>query len=122
MLAAEAPINAKSRVEARIDTESRVEALPSRKVDLWFDLKLFHFSFGHADFFVCSFMDSHPQATVVLFPCSLLQGFKEATMGITLFHLPSAKVQIDYRLRYAHTRTRAAQSKLPVDPCATRSL
>jgi hypothetical protein len=36
--------------------------------------------------------------------------------------LTSAKVQIDYRLRYAHTRTRAAHSKLPVDPCATRSL
>jgi hypothetical protein len=34
----------------------------------------------------------------------------------------SAKVQIDYRLRYAHMRTRAAHSKLPVDPCATRSL
>jgi hypothetical protein len=34
----------------------------------------------------------------------------------------SAKVQIDYTLRYAHTRTRAAHSKLPVDPCATRSL
>jgi hypothetical protein len=34
----------------------------------------------------------------------------------------SAKVQIDYRLRYANTRTRAAHSKLPVDPCATRSL
>jgi hypothetical protein len=34
----------------------------------------------------------------------------------------SAKVQIDYRLHYAHTRTRAAHSKLPVDPCATRSL
>ena len=30
-------------------------------------------------------MDGHPQATVVLFPCSLSQGFKEATMGITLF-------------------------------------
>jgi len=29
-------------------------------------------------------MDGHPQATVVLFPCSLhIQGFKEATMGIT---------------------------------------
>jgi len=34
----------------------------------------------------------------------------------------SAKVQIDYRLRYAHMRTRAAYTKLPVDPCATRSL
>jgi len=34
----------------------------------------------------------------------------------------SAKVQIDYRLRYAHTRTRAAHCKLPVDPCATHSL
>jgi len=32
-------------------------------------------------------MDGHPQATVVLFPCSLSQGFKEATMGITLFYL-----------------------------------
>jgi len=31
-------------------------------------------------------MDGHPQATVVLFPCSLVtQGFKEATMGIILF-------------------------------------
>jgi len=39
------------------------------------------------DFFVCFFMDGHPQATVVLFPCSLSQGFKEAAMGITLFHL-----------------------------------
>ena len=34
----------------------------------------------------------------------------------------SAKLKIDYRLRYAHSRTRAAHSKLPVDPCATRSL
>jgi len=33
------------------------------------------------------FMDGHPQATVVLFPCSLSQGFKEATMGITLLYL-----------------------------------
>jgi hypothetical protein len=39
-------------------------------------------------------MDGHPQATVVLFPCSLVtsQGFKEATMRIargarTLAHL-----------------------------------
>ena len=31
------------------------------------------------------YMDGHPQATVVLFPCSLAtQGFKEATMGITI--------------------------------------
>jgi len=30
-------------------------------------------------------MDGHPQATVALFPCSLAtQGFKEATMGITV--------------------------------------
>jgi len=30
-------------------------------------------------------MDGHPQATVVLFPCSLAtQGFKEATMRITV--------------------------------------
>jgi len=30
-------------------------------------------------------MDGHPQATVVLFPCShATQGFKEATMGITI--------------------------------------
>jgi len=34
----------------------------------------------------------------------------------------SAKVQIDYRLRYVHKRTHVAHSKLPVDPCATRSL
>jgi len=35
------------------------------------------------NFFV--YMDGHPQATVVLFPCSLVtQGCKEATMGITV--------------------------------------
>jgi len=34
----------------------------------------------------------------------------------------SAKVQINYRLRYAHTCTRAAHRKLPMDPCATCSL
>jgi len=35
--------------------------------------------------FPCLSMDGHPQATVVLFPCSLAtQGFKEATMGITV--------------------------------------
>jgi len=51
-------------------------------VDLSFDLRLFHFSYGKTDFFV--YMDGHPQATVVLFPCPLLKpGFKEATMGIT---------------------------------------
>ena len=33
------------------------------------------------DFFV--YMDDHPQAPVILFPCSLAtQGFKEAIMGI----------------------------------------
>jgi len=37
-------------------------------------------------------------------------------------HCTSAKVQIDYGLRYVHTHTRAAHSKLPVDPCATRCL
>jgi len=36
--------------------------------------------------FLCFSMDGHPQAMVVLFPCSISQGFKEATMGITLFH------------------------------------
>jgi len=35
----------------------------------------------NTDFFV--YMDGHPQATVVLFPCSLaMQGFKEAIMAI----------------------------------------
>jgi len=38
--------------------------------------------------FLWHYMDGHPQASVVLFPCSLSQGFKEATMGITfLYHL-----------------------------------
>jgi len=32
------------------------------------------------------YMDGHPQATVVLFPCALSQGFKEATIEITVFH------------------------------------
>ena len=44
------------------------------------------------------------------------------TTNWSLRDTASAKVQIDYRLRYAYTRTRAAHSKLPVDPCATRSL
>jgi hypothetical protein len=35
--------------------------------------------------FLCLSMDGQPQATVVLCPCSLSQGFKEATMKITLF-------------------------------------
>ena len=34
----------------------------------------------------------------------------------------SAKVQIDYRVCYAHKRTHAAHRELPVDPCATRNL
>lgn len=34
----------------------------------------------------------------------------------------SAKVQIDYGLRDAYTRTGAAHSKQPVDRCVTRSL
>jgi hypothetical protein len=36
--------------------------------------------------FLCFLMNGHPQATAVLFPCSLAQGFKEAVMRITLFH------------------------------------
>jgi len=43
----------------------------------------FRLSYLFTDFFV--YMDGHPQAVVVLFPCSLVtQGFKEATMGITI--------------------------------------
>jgi hypothetical protein len=55
-LTPEAPINAKSRAEAPIDTESRAKALPSRKVDLRLNLRLFHFSFGYPDFFVSLWM------------------------------------------------------------------
>ena len=47
-----------------------------------FKVKVVSLVFENTDFFV--YMDGHPQATVVLFPSSLLkQGFKEATMGIT---------------------------------------
>jgi len=39
---------------------------------------------GYTDFFV--YMDGHSQPTVELFPCSLaIQGFKVATMGITVW-------------------------------------
>jgi len=31
-------------------------------------------------------MDGHSQATAVLFPCSLSQGFQEAVIRITLFY------------------------------------
>jgi len=48
---------------------------------------MFYFYYGHEDFFVCFFMDGHPQAMVVLFPCSHSQGFKKATMAITLLNL-----------------------------------
>jgi hypothetical protein len=42
-------------------------------------VKVVSLVFWNIDFFV--YIDGHPQATVVLFPCSLLkQGFKEATM------------------------------------------
>jgi len=45
-------------------------------------VKVVSLVFWNTHFFV--YMNGHPQATVVLFPCSLLkQGFKEATMGIT---------------------------------------
>ena len=54
------------------------------RLDLRLDLRLFHFSFWARRFPSFS-VDGHPQATVVLFPCSLSQGSKEATMGITLF-------------------------------------
>ena len=49
------------------------------------DLRLFRFSFGRTGF-ACFLIDGHPHATAVLFPSSLLQGFKEAVMRITLFH------------------------------------
>jgi hypothetical protein len=52
------------------------------RLHLRLDLRLFHFSFWAHGFPRLS-MDGPPQATVVLFPCSLSQGFKEATMGIT---------------------------------------
>jgi len=52
------------------------------EVNIRFDLRLFHFSFGKTEFFL--YMDGHPQAMVVLFPYLLAtQGFKEATIGIT---------------------------------------
>jgi hypothetical protein len=37
--------------------------------------------------FPCFSLDDHPQAPVVLFPCSLSQGFQKATMEIALFVL-----------------------------------
>jgi len=36
--------------------------------------------------FLCDLMDGHSQATALLFPCSLLQGFKQTVMRITFFH------------------------------------
>jgi hypothetical protein len=59
-------------------------------------------------------------------------GFKQLvhTLNLSALHadipivqiLASAKLQIEYRLRYVYTRTRAAHTKLPVDPCATLCL
>jgi len=43
-----------------------------------------YFFWAHG--FLCFLIDGHPQATAVLIPCSLLQGFKEAVMRITLIH------------------------------------
>jgi hypothetical protein len=87
---AEALINAKSRAEAPIDTAHRYRVtsgsstITEGRFKVGFKVvSLFFWARG----FLCFFMDGHPQATVVLFPCSLSQGFKEATMGITLFHL-----------------------------------
>jgi hypothetical protein len=53
------------------------------EVDLRLDLMLFHYSFW-AHRFPCLSIDGHPHAVVVLFPCSLSQSVKEATMGITI--------------------------------------
>jgi len=55
-------------------------------VDFRLHFRLFHISLEYVDFFVCFFMDTHPQAVVVLFPCPPSQGFDKATMGFTLFH------------------------------------
>jgi hypothetical protein len=52
MLGAKAPIHDKLTMKAPIDTGSRAEALPSRKVDLRMDSRLFHFAFGKMDFVV----------------------------------------------------------------------
>ena len=44
-------------------------------------MRLFHF-LAHG--FLCLSMDGHPQAMVLLFPCSqAMQGFKEVTMEVT---------------------------------------
>jgi len=47
---------------------------------------VFTFLFFGACGFLCFLMDGHSLATAVLFPSSLLQGFEEAVMRITLFH------------------------------------
>jgi len=65
-----------------------------------------------------SLKNPNPLTTI---PAHQPQHHHHPSLYIVTF-LTSAKVQIDYRLRYAHTRTRAAHNKLPVDPCATRSL
>jgi hypothetical protein len=76
MLAAEAPIDAElipsHEWKLTINHGSRF------KVGYKVGYKVVYFCFEYTDFF---FMDGHPQATVVLFPCT--QGFNEATMGIT---------------------------------------
>jgi len=46
------------------------------------NLMLFHLCCWKTDF--CVSMDGHPQAMVVVFPHFIaMQGFKEATMGVT---------------------------------------
>jgi hypothetical protein len=80
----------------------------------------------------------NPDGTIWYKACQVIKGYEQMDFGetyapvgklITFQYLismvgkhASAKVQIDYRLRYAHTGTRAAHGKLPVDPCATRNL
>jgi hypothetical protein len=43
------------------------------KVNLWFDLRLFRFSFGNPDVFI--YMDGHPQAGSTLFLLASQAGF-----------------------------------------------
>jgi len=69
------------RVMNRTSTITEGRSIDALKVG--FQVVLLYF---WARRFLCFFMNGHPQATVVLCPCSLSQGFEEATMGITVFH------------------------------------
>lgn len=75
ILADDTCINDECRAQATIDTKWWAQAQPSWKVDRGLDLRLFHFSCGHPDFFVSLWIAIHSySSTLSLLTFVVFQG------------------------------------------------